>query len=66
MSEWGSGYVTDLEYGSGFYKEQAPSHLRLACLLLGVESLPVDAGFTYCELGCGDGTTLLILAAANP
>jgi hypothetical protein len=36
MNEWGGGYVTDLEYGSGFYKEQAPGHLRLACQLLGV------------------------------
>jgi SAM-dependent methyltransferase len=66
MSDWGSGYVTDLEYGSGFYKEQAPGHLRLACLLLGVETNPIDSGFTYCELGCGDGTTSLVLAAANP
>jgi SAM-dependent methyltransferase len=66
MNEWGSGYVTDLEYGSGFYKEQAPVHLRLACQLLGVEPGPIDSGFTYCELGCGDGTTSLILAAANP
>jgi SAM-dependent methyltransferase len=66
MSEWGSGYVTDLEYGSGFYKEQAPGHLRLACQLLGVEPGPIESGFTYCELGCGDGTTSLILAAANP
>jgi SAM-dependent methyltransferase len=66
MSEWGSGYVTDLEYGSGFYKEQAPGHLRLACLLLGVETNPIDSAFTYCELGCGDGTTSLVLAAANP
>jgi SAM-dependent methyltransferase len=66
MNEWGGGYVTDLEYGSGFYKEQAPGHLRLACQLLGVEPGPIDSGFTYCELGCGDGTTSLVLAAANP
>ncbi len=66
MSEWSSGYVTDLEYGSGFYKEQAPNHLRLVCSIFGVETAPADGGFTYCELGCGSGLTSLILAAANP
>jgi len=66
MDAWGSGYVTDIEYGSGFYREQAPHHLRLTCLLFGVESASLDEGFTYCELGCGTGTTSLILAAANP
>jgi SAM-dependent methyltransferase len=66
MSAWGSGYVTDLEYANGFYREQAPEHLRLMCLLCGVEPPALDAGFTYCELGCGTGITSLILAAANP
>jgi SAM-dependent methyltransferase len=66
MDAWASGYVTDLEYANGFYKEQSPTHLRLICLLCGVETAPIDAGFTYCELGCGTGITSLILAAANP
>ncbi len=66
MDAWASGYVTDLEYSNGFYPEQSPGHLRLTCLLHGVESNPVDAGFTYCELGCGKGLTSLVLAAANP
>jgi predicted O-methyltransferase YrrM len=66
MDAWASGYVTDLEYANGFYKEQSPTHLRLICLLCGVETAPIDAGFTYCELGCGTGITSLVLAAANP
>lgn len=66
MTEWGSGYVTDLAYGSGFYKEQAPIHLRLVCSIFGVEAPPIESGFTYCELGCGTGLTSLVLAAANP
>ena len=66
MDAWASGYVTDLEYANGFYKEQSPTHLRLICLLCGVEIAPIDAGFTYCELGCGTGITSLVLAAANP
>ncbi len=66
MSEWSSGYITDLEYGSGFFKEQAPGHLRLVCSMFGVETAPTDGGFSYCELGCGSGLTSSILAAANP
>lgn len=66
MDSWASGYVTDLEYANGFYREQSPLHLRLICLLCGVETAAIDAGFTYCELGCGTGITSLILAAANP
>lgn len=66
MDAWASGYVTDLEYANGFYREQSPNHLRLICLLCGVETAAIDASFTYCELGCGTGITSLILAAANP
>jgi len=66
MDAWASGYVTDLEYANGFYREQSPLHLRLICLLCGVETAAIDAGYTYCELGCGTGITSLILAAANP
>jgi SAM-dependent methyltransferase len=66
MDAWASGYVTDLEYANGFYREQSPLHLRLVCLLCGVETPAIDAGFTYCELGCGTGITSLILAASNP
>lgn len=66
MDNWGQGYLTDLEYTAGFYAQQAPSMLRLACLLNGVETLPEGGSFTYCDLGCGEGLTALILAAANP
>ena len=66
MSDWGRGYVTDLEYSAGFYGEQSPTNLRLACLLNAIDTPPIDDGFTYCELGCGVGVTALILAATNP
>ena len=66
MDTWGQGYVTDLEYIAGFYPEQAPVMLRLACLLNGIEAPSIEEGFTYCELGCGVGVTALVLAASNP
>ncbi|MBB4000441.1 class I SAM-dependent methyltransferase [Aureimonas pseudogalii] len=67
MTDWASGYVADIDYIPGFYAEQMPSHLDLACLIRGVypprqENQP----FTYCELGCGLGETALTLAACHP
>lgn len=65
-SNWTAGYVADIEYAAGFYREQSPSHLNLTCLFAGVEGVPLDRGFSYCELGCGQGFTATLLAAANP
>lgn len=65
-ASWSDGYVADTEYMPGFYKEQVPNHLDLACLLNGVEPPRRVPGWTYCDLGCGQGATLLVLAAANP
>jgi SAM-dependent methyltransferase len=68
MSGWGSGYVTDVTYMTGYYRSQSPSIIALACLLGGVASpLPgPDDAVSYLELGCGQGLTSLILAASNP
>jgi SAM-dependent methyltransferase len=66
MNDWTAGYVTDLEYTAGFYRDMSPPHLRLCSLLFGVTTTPSEEGFAYCELGCGKGMTSLILAAANP
>lgn len=64
---WNDGYVTDSEYTSHYFGELAPAHLNLMCLASGV--LPPAQGekrFRYCELGCGNGMSTNILAAANP
>ena len=36
MSGWGGGYVTDITYMTGYYRQQSPSIIALACLLGGV------------------------------
>lgn len=67
MTEWTSGYVVDVNYTHGFYRELSPAHLTYMCLLQGVQ--PPGRGIdplTYCELGCGQGVTANLLAAANP
>ena len=37
MTSWSNGYVSDIEYLPGFYADQTPGHLQLACLIKGFE-----------------------------
>lgn len=68
MSEnWSSGYVTDLSYTHGFYKEMGPALLRFAAVARSTRANTRSGDkTTYCELGSGQGMTSNILAAANP
>jgi SAM-dependent methyltransferase len=61
-----SGYVSDVAYTLGFYRELAPTFLNFSCLSSGVEGPSVDRALRYCELGCGRGYGTTLLAAANP
>jgi SAM-dependent methyltransferase len=63
---WASGYVADVAYTLGFYRELAPTFLHFACIVNGVEGPPIDRPLRYCELGCGRGYGTILLAAANP
>jgi SAM-dependent methyltransferase len=68
MSDWGGGYVTDIAYTTGWYRQQSPAVMALACLLGGVAS-PMPSGaedVSYLELGCGHGFASMLLAASNP
>lgn len=65
--DWTEGYVADTAYTNHYYPELAPPHLDLVALTAGV--LPPDRSngkFRYCELGCGNGLSTTLLAAANP
>ena len=67
MANWSAGYVVDVEYTHGFYQELTPSLLGFLALLQGVQSPdPGASSLTYCELGCGQGFSTNLLAAANP
>lgn len=63
---WSSGYVTDLEYTHGFYRELEPGYLCYASLLAGYLPPDTDSPFTYCELGCGNALSTNIIASAWP
>ncbi len=66
MTDWTAGYVTDIGYTQGYYRELAPSMLAFSALSAGMRGPNANAPLTYCELGCGQGLSLNIHAAANP
>lgn len=66
MSDWTSGYVTEIEYTHGFYREMTPALLSLACLAQGKAAPDPNEPFALCELGCGQGVTANIVAATHP
>ena len=63
---WSDGYVVDIDYTHGFYRELTPSLLRFVTALRRVQAVDTDRPFTYYELGCGNGNTAALLAAVNP
>jgi SAM-dependent methyltransferase len=68
VSGWSGGYITDIAYTAGFYSSQSQSIAALAALLNGFAARPVrrDEAFHFADIGCGQGVTALIMAAANP
>ena len=66
MSDWTSGYMAEIDYTHDFFHDLAPSHLALAAVSKG-QRPPFDRERPqYCELGCGQGFSANLLAAANP
>jgi SAM-dependent methyltransferase len=65
-SSQASSYAADLVYPSKFVPGQTPLHMRWAAVCAGAPSGPLAGPFDYCDLGCGDGSTLNLLAACNP
>jgi SAM-dependent methyltransferase len=66
MTSWTSGYVSDIGYTHGFYRELVPALLSFASLGAGHEAAGPPAPLRYCELGCGQGFSANLVAAANP
>lgn len=63
---WAQGYVSDVLYTDNFFREFGPAQLNYVAMLNNLEARPLSDGFTYCELGCGRGQTINVMAAANP
>ncbi len=58
-------YVTDVAYVRNFVEDLGPARLRLVAALNGFAP-PPWRDFDYCELGSGNGDTMVTLAAALP
>ncbi len=66
ISTWSEGYITDINYTTNFYFHQSPDFLNFCCLLYGYEPFDLNTTFNYCELGCGNGFTIILLASLYP
>lgn len=66
MSNWTEGYVADIPYALGFYRETVPAHIAFAALSVGRHPNLAIAPKRVLELGFGMGLGFIINAAANP
>ena len=66
MTTWTSGYVAEIDYAHGYFRELSPALLSLATLNRRVATGTATAGrrMRYLELGFGQGVSLAIHAAA--
>lgn len=59
-------YITDVPYTFNFIDKQSPVSLNYIAKLRGLKPALLHEPFHYCELGCGHGITINLLAAAHP
>ncbi len=60
------GYVSDTTYADKFYKELSPVWLNYVAVTNGGHPIDLNQSFTYLELGCGFGHSVITNAAAFP
>jgi SAM-dependent methyltransferase len=62
---WSAGYVTEVDYTYGYYREQCPRLIEYQLLLNSYEP-PSSRSMCYLELGYGQGVSANVHAAAVP
>jgi SAM-dependent methyltransferase len=60
------GYVADVPYVRAFIRELAPAWLDHVAVISGLVPPEREGGFAWCDLGCGQGVTAIMLAALHP
>ena len=63
---WAEGYAVGVGYPHRYQRELSPAGLRFVTLLAGLQAADAGEPFAYYELGCGNGDSLTLHAAANP
>ena len=66
MDDWTKGYIADVDYSQGYYRELTPPHLAFALLAKGIRPPSLAGKLRYCELGAGHGFTCNVIAATHP
>lgn len=66
MTAFQDGYLTEIAYPHHVHPELSPGWLAAVLQALGQRAPRLDQRFRYCELGCGQGLNIALLAAANP
>jgi len=64
--DWSDGYVAEIGYTYGFYRELTPALIQYTLLANGLLPPALEGPYTYCELGFGQGVSTNLLASANP
>jgi SAM-dependent methyltransferase len=64
--DWAQGYIADVPYPVGFFREVGPAHLAFTLGSLGKDPGRLLRPQRILELGSGMGLTVTGLAAANP
>lgn len=59
-------YADDVPFRSGVVQQQSPLHMAVVAALNGFDPPRPWGHFRYCDLGCGNGTTLNAFAAVYP
>lgn len=66
-NNWTDGYVADLNYTIGYYRELSPSLLQYMLLLKGIAPPhALNEKFNYFEMGFGQGLSLNVNALTHP
>jgi ubiquinone/menaquinone biosynthesis C-methylase UbiE len=66
MTNWSDGYIADVTYTSGFYRELTPAWITTTAYFIGRFVPDMESAFNYCELGCGQGFGANLIAATHP
>ena len=65
-TEQQSAYVLDAPYTWSYFEYQSPLLMSFVARLNGYEMPDLAKPFTYCDLGCGNGVSVFLLASAYP